>query len=170
MQATAKVLVFTAIIFLTVASAGAQIVGVYSDVVSEDCILAVENVPGYVDAYVVATNTGVMGARFAAPVPTCFAGAVYISESNTGIALGNTQTGRSEAHILNYTIFGREVNLASRLEHESGRGRIVIGETTYEHLRRDDPTLATKCVPLEPVTVKGIRTAVKIYEVPWRNA
>jgi class 3 adenylate cyclase len=88
----------------------------------------------------------------------------------TGINTGAVTVGLmgSEAHILNYTIFGREVNLASRLEHESGRGRIVISETTYEHLRRDDPVLAATCIPLEAVTVKGIRTAVTIYEVPWK--
>jgi class 3 adenylate cyclase/CHASE2 domain-containing sensor protein len=90
----------------------------------------------------------------------------------TGINTGQMTVGLmgSEDHILNYTVFGREVNLASRLEHESGRGRIVIGEATYNGLLRDDPELASKCVPLEPVTVKGIRTAVNIYEVPWRES
>ena len=89
----------------------------------------------------------------------------------TGINTGSVIVGLmgSEAHILNFTVFGREVNLASRLEHESGRGRIIISESTFEHLRRDDPGLASACVPLEPVTVKGIRTAVKIYEVPWQK-
>jgi class 3 adenylate cyclase len=38
----------------------------------------------------------------------------------------------SDAHILNYTVFGREVNLASRLEGVSGHGRIVISETTLK--------------------------------------
>ncbi len=87
----------------------------------------------------------------------------------TGINTGSVTVGLmgSDAHILNYTVFGREVNLASRLESVSGRGRIVISELTYEHLRRDDPALAAKCIPLEAVNVKGIRTAVKIYEVPW---
>lgn len=90
----------------------------------------------------------------------------------TGINTGAVTVGLmgSEAHILNYTVFGREVNLASRLEHESGRGRIVISDTTYQHLVRDDPTLAATCIPLESVTVKGIRTAVTIYEVPWRSS
>jgi len=49
-----------------------------------------------------------------------------------------------------YTVFGREVNLASRLENASGRGRIFIGQTTYEQLRRDDPALAAMCVELPP--------------------
>jgi adenylate cyclase len=89
----------------------------------------------------------------------------------TGINTGSVIIGLmgSEAHILNYTVFGREVNLASRLEHESGRGRIIISEATYEHLRRDDPLLAARCLQLEAKIVKGIRTAVNIYEVPWQK-
>ncbi|HXF09936.1 MAG TPA: adenylate/guanylate cyclase domain-containing protein [Desulfuromonadaceae bacterium] len=74
----------------------------------------------------------------------------------------------SNEHLLNYTVFGREVNLASRLEAVSGRGRIIISETTYQHLLRDDPDLAKTCVALPPVKVKGIVAEVKIYEVPWR--
>jgi class 3 adenylate cyclase/CHASE2 domain-containing sensor protein len=90
----------------------------------------------------------------------------------TGINTGQVTVGLmgSEAHILNYTVFGRDVNLASRLEHESGRGRILISEATYEHLRREDPLLAAKCIPQEAKSVKGFRTAVNNYEVPWQNA
>ncbi|HEU5125033.1 MAG TPA: CHASE2 domain-containing protein [Verrucomicrobiae bacterium] len=75
----------------------------------------------------------------------------------------------SEDHISNYTVFGREVNLASRIESLSGRGRILITGTTYERLLRDDPELAATCVALPPANVKGIRSAVKIYEVPWQT-
>ena len=59
---------------------------------------------------------------------------------NTGMATVGLMG--SEAEMRNYTVFGREVNLASRLESASGRGRIFIGQTTYEHLQRDDPALA----------------------------
>jgi len=76
----------------------------------------------------------------------------------------------SDSHIVNYTVFGREVNLASRLEGVSGRGRIIIGESTFEEIQRDDPELAATCVALAPVTVKGIRNPVRIYEVPWKQA
>jgi adenylate cyclase len=69
----------------------------------------------------------------------------------------------------NYTVFGREVNLASRLESASGRGRIFIGQITYEHLLRDAPALASTCVELPPRDLKGFRAAVKAYEVPWRS-
>lgn len=85
---------------------------------------------------------------------------------NTGLATVGLMG--SEEHISNYTVFGREVNLASRLEGYSGRGRIVIGEKTYQHLLLDDPTLAATCVPLTDADLKGFRTAVKVYEVPWR--
>jgi adenylate cyclase len=86
---------------------------------------------------------------------------------NTGYAIVGLMG--SDAHILNYTVFGREVNLASRLEGVSGRGRIIISETTYEDLRRDAPALAATCLPLAPVTVKGIQHPVRIYEVPWKE-
>jgi class 3 adenylate cyclase len=75
----------------------------------------------------------------------------------------------SAAEMQNYTVFGREVNLASRLESASGRGRIFIGQTTYEQLRRNDPALAATCVELPPRDLKGFRSAVKAYEVPWRS-
>ena len=74
----------------------------------------------------------------------------------------------SDVHGLNYTVFGREVNLASRLESISGRSRIIIGEATYAAVLRDDPKLAATCVALPPEKVKGFRSAVKIYEVPWQ--
>ena len=86
---------------------------------------------------------------------------------NTGLATVGLMG--SDAHILNYTVFGRDVNLASRLEGVSGRGRIIISEATHQHLRRDDPKLAATCIELPPVEVKGFREAVRIYEVPWRN-
>ena len=89
----------------------------------------------------------------------------------TGINTGLATVGLmgSDAHILNYTVFGREVNLASRLESVSGSGRIIISDTTYNHLLRHDPALAATCLEMFPVTVKGIRNAVRIYEVPWQT-
>ncbi len=75
----------------------------------------------------------------------------------------------SDSHILNYTVFGREVNLAARLEGVSGRGRIIIGEATYLELKELLPELATRCQQLDPVQVKGFRQPVPIYEVPWRE-
>jgi len=74
----------------------------------------------------------------------------------------------SEEHGFNYTVFGREVNLASRLEGVSGSGRIIISDTTYNCLVRHAPELAAKCAEMFPVQVKGIRKAVRIYEVMWK--
>jgi class 3 adenylate cyclase len=89
----------------------------------------------------------------------------------TGINTGVVTVGLmgSDAHIVNYTVFGREVNLAARLETVSGRGRIIIGEATHQAILRDDAALAATCIQLPPVTVKGIRTAVNIFEVPWKG-
>ena len=42
----------------------------------------------------------------------------------------------------------------------------VLSATTV--IQRDDPLLAATCVELPEVTVKGIKNAVKNYEVPWR--
>lgn len=88
----------------------------------------------------------------------------------TGINTGTVTVGLmgSEAHTFNYTVFGREVNLASRLEGVSGRGRIIISKATYAELEKDDPQLAATCIPQAPVTVKGITDAVSVYEVPWK--
>lgn len=74
----------------------------------------------------------------------------------------------SAAHLVNYTVFGREVNLASRLEGVSGRGRIIISEATYQELLRDAPALASTCLEQPLVMVKGFREPVRSYEVPWK--
>lgn len=89
----------------------------------------------------------------------------------TGINTGIVTVGLmgSNAHILNYTVFGREVNLASRLEGVSGHGRIVIGEGTYAALQRADPALARSCIELEPTKPKGFQKPVRNFEVPWQT-
>jgi class 3 adenylate cyclase/CHASE2 domain-containing sensor protein len=85
---------------------------------------------------------------------------------NSGVAIVGFMG--SETHLVNYTSFGREVNLASRLEGVSGHGRIIIGESTYRALQRDDPQLAGICLERGLREVKGFRNAVRIYEVIWR--
>jgi adenylate cyclase len=81
----------------------------------------------------------------------------------TGINTGSATVGLmgSDATILNYTVFGREVNLASRLEGASGRGRILISEATLQDLRRLDPALAATCIPHPAITPKGFRQPIR---------
>jgi len=88
----------------------------------------------------------------------------------TGINTGTAIMGLmgSDADGLSYTVFGREVNLASRLEGLSGYGRIIISQATFLALQRDSPDLAALCVEQLPADVKGFRHAVKNYEVRWR--
>lgn len=88
----------------------------------------------------------------------------------TGINTGEAIVGLmgNEATIVNFTVFGREINLASRLEGVSGRGRIVIGEATQQDLIKFDPELAAQSIELDPVTPKGFSKPIRIFEVPWR--
>ena len=89
----------------------------------------------------------------------------------TGINTGPVTVGLmgSEAHIVNYTAFGREVNLASRLEGVAGHARVVIGANTFAHLGRNAPGLAGRCRALYRVQVKGFQEPVAVYEVAWRE-
>jgi adenylate cyclase len=89
----------------------------------------------------------------------------------TGINSGAVMVGLmgSDDHGLNYTVIGREVNLASRLESVSGRGRIIIGEATYEQLRLAEPALAATCIEQGPAILKGFQKSVRNFEVPWQN-
>jgi len=88
----------------------------------------------------------------------------------TGINTGMATVGLmgSGARHKNYTVFGREVNLASRLEGLSGRGRIFISESTFQELKRSDPALAARCVVQPLARVKGISADLVVYEVPWQ--
>ncbi len=61
---------------------------------------------------------------------------------------------------MDYTIVGREVNAASRLESEARRGQILISNTTYE-LVKDEVTTE----PVGEIVVKGLAHGIKTYEV-----
>ena len=98
-------------------------------------------------------------------------GSLPVLTLGCGVNTGMVDVGLmgSDVHQYNYTTFGREVNLASRLEGVAGSARVIIGETTYRHLLRDDPELAATCIEQPPVKVKGFTDAVKVYEVPWQT-
>ncbi len=101
-------------------------------------------------------------------LPLLFLGTgINTGSATVGIMGAGAQAGVRQG---NYTVFGRDVNLASRLEGASGRGRIFISQSTFEHLRNREPALAAACVCLPPIQVKGFRTPIQAYEVPWRGA
>lgn len=73
----------------------------------------------------------------------------------------------SESNISNYTVFGREVNIASRLEKYVGPDRVVLTASTFEEVRKHAPELADTFIRLEPIRLEGVPAPVQIYEVPW---
>ena len=88
-----------------------------------------------------------------------------------GINTGTVTVGLmgSDKHFLNYTVFGRDVNLASRLEHDAEGGQILLGEAAYQELYKMNPDLAMTCQHKGYTTVKGFRDAISIYEIPVSN-
>lgn len=61
-----------------------------------------------------------------------------------------------------YTAIGDNVNLASRLEHEAGRGEIIISEPTYQEVHAQ-----FVCEPIGARGIKGKREPVPCYRVAW---
>ncbi len=74
----------------------------------------------------------------------------------------------SESHLSNYTVFGREVNIAARLEHFAQRGEIIITRNTQSLVEGRHPELAETFRKQGSVTVKGIVEKLEIYEVSWK--
>ena len=73
----------------------------------------------------------------------------------------------SSRHISNYTVFGRGVNLAARLEGISGRGRIRVGETTRNQILDVMPEFKDWFITHPPTKLKGFSQAIPTYEVMW---
>jgi class 3 adenylate cyclase len=82
-------------------------------------------------------------------------------ELRIGINTGYCTVGNfgSEAR-MDYTIIGREVNLAARLQAKSDVGGILLAHETYS-LVKDDVTAEER----EPVSVKGFARPIRNYSV-----
>jgi adenylate cyclase len=74
----------------------------------------------------------------------------------------------SPVHVSNYTVFGREVNIASRLEAVVEPDCIFITEATFAAVNRFDPKLAATFIKRGSAILPGIAGPVQIYEVPWQ--
>ncbi len=77
---------------------------------------------------------------------------------NTGkVAVGNMGSERR----VSYTVLGRSVNVAARLESAAPVGGILISKRTADLVDGRVPVS-----PLEPIRVKGIDEPLEVYEVP----
>lgn len=82
-------------------------------------------------------------------------------EIRIGINTGLCTVGNFGAESrMDYTILGREVNLASRLESSARPGTVIISEPTYELVKED--FICRSCGKL---TVKGISGEIQAWEV-----
>lgn len=82
-------------------------------------------------------------------------------EVRMGISSGECTVGNfGSDDRMEYTVIGREVNVASRLEETSEAGKILISEATYE-LVRD----TIRCDPRSEIHLKGIDRSLMTYWV-----
>lgn len=76
---------------------------------------------------------------------------------NTGPAIvGNIGTER----LMNYTVIGDAVNVASRIQGRAGGGEVLITDATYQLVRGQ-----VEVDPLEPMQVKGKTEPLQVYRV-----
>ena len=87
---------------------------------------------------------------------------------HTGTAIAGFMGSRKD--LSNYTVFGRDVIIANRLESMAEPGVILVTEATRSELTRTAPELAALCRPLPPVNLKGIGAPVLIFRIDWRDA
>ncbi len=61
---------------------------------------------------------------------------------------------------MEYTVIGDVVNVAARFTSKAGAGEILLGESTWRHVKNDVPTDA-----LPPMPLKGKREPLPVYRV-----
>lgn len=88
-------LVFCVLILLPTATAGYTIIRTFAD--KDGTVPFIEDTGGMISIYVVVNSfTPLMAVEFAAPVPGCFAGASWVSDTEViGVAIGDSQNGVS---------------------------------------------------------------------------
>jgi len=76
-----------------------------------------------------------------------------------GISSGECTVGNFGSELqMGFTIIGKEVNVASRLEGESAPGQILISESTYELIKDD-----VQCTANAEINVKGLQRSLMTY-------
>ena len=82
-------------------------------------------------------------------------------EVRMGISSGDCTVGNfGSEDRMEYTVIGRQVNVASRLEHHSEAGKILISDATYAHVKN-----AILCEPQGEIRVKGIDYPIMTHRV-----
>ncbi len=82
-----------------------------------------------------------------------------------GINTGKVISGHvGSKNMLEYTVIGTPVNIASRIQSMARPNQVLIGETTRARLGQGFPT-----VDLGYTKVKGAEEEVKIYELVWKE-
>jgi PAS domain S-box-containing protein len=76
---------------------------------------------------------------------------------NTGyVTVGNI----GSENRMDYTVIGKQVNLASRLQSEAKAGQILISKRTFEAVKE-----FIEAEEIQEITVKGLRSPISVYNV-----